>query len=112
MSLANTYNYNFLKMAYNETVNYWQSIQSPSKINVKPSYLQADGTITTPEVALEQDDIFGVIFDEEALGYTVMNQWSATTPFNAKGGYSNVFFHFTDRFWNDFTENGLVLLLD
>lgn len=112
MSLANTYNYNFLKMAYNETVNYWQSIQSPSKINVKPSYLKADGTITTPDVALEQDDIFGVIFDEEALGYTVMNQWSATTPFNAKGGYSNVFFHFTDRFWNDFTENGLVLLLD
>ena len=112
MSLANTYNYNFLKMAYNETVNYWQSIQSPSKINVKPSYLNADGTITTPEAALEQDDIFGVIFDEEALGYTVMNQWSATTPFNAKGGYSNVFFHFTDRFWNDFTENGLVLLLD
>lgn len=112
MSLANTYNYNFLKMAYNETVNYWQSIQSPSKINVKPSYLQADGTITTPEAALEQDNIFGVIFDEEALGYTVMNQWSATTPFNAKGGYSNVFFHFTDRFWNDFTENGLVLLLD
>lgn len=112
MSLANTYNYNFLKMAYNETVNYWQSIKSPSKINVKPSYLQADGTITTPDVALEQDDIFGVIFDEEALGYTVMNQWSATTPFNAKGGYSNVFFHFTDRFWNDFTENGLVLLLD
>lgn len=112
MSLANTYNYNFLKMAYNETVNYWQSIQSPSKINVKPSYLQADGTITTPEAALEQDGIFGVIFDEEALGYTVMNQWSATTPFNAKGGYSNVFFHFTDRFWNDFTENGLVLLLD
>lgn len=112
MSLANTYNYNFLKMAYNETVNYWQSIQSPSKINVKPSYLKDDGTITTPEAALEQDDIFGVIFDEEALGYTVMNQWSATTPFNAKGGYSNVFFHFTDRFWNDFTENGLVLLLD
>lgn len=112
MSLANTYNYNFLKMAYNENVNYWQSIQSPSKIKVKPSYLQADGTITTPEAALEQDDIFGVIFDEEALGYTVMNQWSATTPFNAKGGYSNVFFHFTDRFWNDFTENGLVLLLD
>lgn len=112
MSLANTYNYNFLKMAYNETVNYWQSIQSPSKINVKPSYLQADGTITTPEAALEQDDIFGVIFDEEALGYTVMSQWSAATPFNAKGGYSNVFFHFTDRFWNDFTENGLVLLLD
>lgn len=112
MSLANTYNNNFLKMAYNETVNYWQSIKSPSKINVKPTYLQADGTLTTPETAVEQDNIFGVVFDEEALGYTVVNQWSASTPFNAKGGFSNIFFHFTDRFWNDFTENGIVLLLD
>lgn len=112
MSLANTYNNNFLKMAYNETVNYWQSIKSPSKINVKPTYLQADGTLTTPKIAVEQDNIFGVVFDEEALGYTVVNQWSASTPFNAKGGFSNIFFHFTDRFWNDFTENGIVLLLD
>lgn len=112
MSLANTYNYNFLKMAYNETVNYWQSISTPDSLNIVPSYLNADGTIVTPETALVQDNIFGVIFDEEALGYTVVNQWSAPTPFNAKGGYSNIFFHFTDRFWNDFTENGIVLLLD
>ena len=27
-------------------------------------------------------------------------------------GYSNIFWHFTDRYWNDFTENGIVLLLD
>lgn len=112
MSLANTYNYNFLKMAYNETVNYWQSISTPDTLNIFPSYLNADGAIVTPETALTQDNIFGVIFDEEALGYTVVNQWSAPTPFNAKGGYSNIFFHFTDRFWNDFTENGIVLLLD
>lgn len=112
MSLANTYNYNFLKMAYNETVNYWQSISTPDTLNIVPSYLNADGAIVTPETALTQDNIFGVIFDEEALGYTVVNQWSAPTPFNAKGGYSNIFFHFTDRFWNDFTENGIVLLLD
>ena len=78
---------------------------------MQPVYLQTDGTLKTGE-ALNKANIFGVMFDEEAAGYTVVNQWSAPTPFNVKGGYSNIFWHFTDRYWNDFTENGVVLLLD
>lgn len=111
MVLADVYHDNFLRMADNETVNFWQSIDKPDEINVQPVYLQADGTLKTGE-ALNKANIFGVIFDEEAAGYTVVNQWSAPTPFNVKGGYSNIFWHFTDRYWNDFTENGIVLLLD
>lgn len=112
MAIADIYHDNFMTMAENETVNFWQSIDSPDTLNVKPTYLQAAGTLTTPETALSQANLFGVIFDEEALGYTVVNQWSSPTPFNAKGGYSNIFWHYTDRYWNDFTENGVVLLLD
>ena len=111
MVLADVYHDNFLRMADNETVNFWQSIDKPDEINVQPVYLQADGTLKTGE-ALNKANIFGVMFDEEAAGYTVVNQWSAPTPFNVKGGYSNIFWHFTDRYWNDFTENGVVLLLD
>lgn len=112
MAIADTFHDNFMTMAENETVNFWQSIDAPDTLNVTPTYLQANGTLKTPEEPLSQSKLFGVIFDEEALGYTVVNQWSAPTPFNAKGGYSNIFWHFTDRFWNDFTENGVVLLLD
>ena len=112
MAIADIYHDNFMTMAENETVNFWQSIDTPDTLNVKPTYLQAAGTLTTPETALTQANLFGVIFDEEALGYTVVNQWSSPTPFNAKGGYSNIFWHYTDRYWNDFTENGVVLLLD
>ena len=111
MVLADVYHDNFLRMADNETVNFWQSIDKPDEINVQPVYLQTDGTLKTGE-ALNKANIFGVMFDEEAAGYTVVNQWSAPTPFNVKGGYSNIFWHFTDRYWNDFTENGVVLLLD
>ena len=111
MVLADVYHDNFLRMADNETVNFWQSIDKPDEINVQPVYLQTDGTLKTGE-ALNRGNIFGVMFDEEAAGYTVVNQWSAPTPFNVKGGYSNIFWHFTDRYWNDFTENGIVLLLD
>lgn len=112
MVLADVYHDNFLRMADNETVNFWQSIDKPDEINVQPVYLQADGTLKSDHLPLNQKGIFGVMFDEEAAGYTVVNQWSAPTPFNSKGGYSNIFWHFTDRYWNDFTENGIVLLLD
>lgn len=109
--LADTYNDNFLRYADVEDVNYWQSIESPMSINVTPSYMKPDGTIDTAE-AQSITNIAGVLFDRDALGYTTVNEWSATTPLNAKGGYWNTFHHFTERWWNDFTEKGVVLLLD
>jgi len=112
MAIADTYHDNYIKYADKETINFWQSIDTPASIDVKSTYLLADGTLTSPLAAVQTDGIFGVIFDESALGYTLVNQWSAPTPFNAKGGYSNIFWHETARYWNDFTENGVVLLLD
>ena len=102
----------YLKMIDWEDVNFWQSIDDPMRIKVTPSYNDTDGTLISSAVAVNQDKILGVIFDEEAMGYTVVNQWSSPTPFNAKGGYSNIYWHFTDRYWNDFTENAIVLVLD
>ena len=110
--LADTYHDNYLSMAQHEAVNFWQAIKTPDTINVKPTFMKADGTLQTPTNAVVQANVFGVIFDREAMGYTTVNQWSSPAPFNAKGGYTNVFFHVTDRHWNDFTENGIVLLMD
>jgi hypothetical protein len=112
MVLADTYHDNFIRYADNDTINFWQSIDTPDSIEVKPTYMLPTGELTTPATATKTDAILGVLFDENALGYTLVNQWSAPTPFNAKGGYSNIFFHETARYWNDFTENGVVLLLD
>lgn len=110
--LSDLYNDHYMRFADFERVNFWQSVDTPDTLNVKPIYMKNDGTLATPEASITKNHIFGVIFDEEALGYTTVNQWSATTPFNARGGYSNIYWHFTDRYWNDFTENGIVLLLD
>lgn len=112
MVLANTFHDNYLKFTDNEKLNFWQSIETPDTINVKPSYLLNTGEVIIAPDAVSVDKIFGVVFDEDALGYTLVNQWSAPTPFNAAGGYSNIYFHETARYWNDFTENGVVLLLD
>ena len=112
MVLADTYHDNFLKYADNDTINFWQSVETPDTIDVKPTYMIPTGELLTPTQSQRSENVFGTIFDEMALGYTLVNQWSAPTPFNAKGGYSNIFWHETARYWNDFTENGIILLMD
>lgn len=112
MVLTNTFNEQYLTGVNGEIVNFWQSIKMPDTLNIKPTYMVGTGDLVTPASAVTKSKIFGVIFDEEALGYTLVNQWSAPTPFNARGGYSNIFWHETARYWNDFTENGIVLLMD
>ena len=109
--LADAYHDDFLTYSDVEAVNFWQSIQKPNQIKVKPAYMDADGQIVDGEETTI-DNLIGVIFDRDALGYTTVHNWSATTPFNAKGGYWNTFHHFTERWYNDFTEKGLVLLMD
>lgn len=110
--LSDLFNDKYMKMTDLELVNFWQNIDEPANINIKPIYMDKSGDLKQPLTAIEEPHLFGVIFDEEALGYTTVNNWSAPTPFNARGGYHNIFWHYTDRYWNDFTENGVVLLLD
>lgn len=109
--LADTFNYDFLRYADVEAVNYWQSILTPDAINVTPVYLQPAGTLTTG-AAVNQAKIIGVIFDRDALGVTIMNEETSTTPYNSAGRYWNTYYSFIQRYWNDFTEKGAVILLD
>lgn len=108
--LSDIYNDELLRFAEHEEVSYWQNIDNPDALKLTASYMTAAGAITTGSV--NSTGIFGVLFDEEAVGSNRCNEWSERTPMNAAGGYSNIYWHWTRRYWNDFTENGLVLMLD
>lgn len=110
--LSSVYNDNYLKFTDYEQVNFWQSIDTPDGISVKASYMKPDGTIATDDTGTATGNIFGALFDEEAVGITTCGQWSSASRFNARGGYTNFWYHFNDRYYNDFTENGIVFLLD
>lgn len=110
--LSSVYNDNYLKWADHEQVNFWQSIDVPDGINVSASYMDADGNVVVDPTGTATSNIFGVLFDEEAVGITTCGQWSSASRFNARGGYTNFWYHFNDRYYNDFTENGVVFLLD
>lgn len=110
--LADTYNYKFLELSDVESVNYWQAIDTPDSIDILPTYLKNDGTLDAPLSAVSQSDIMGVIFDDEAIGITVQDEFSGITPMNVRGQYWNQYYSYVIRYFNDFTEKGLVLLLD
>lgn len=108
--LATVFNPEKLKMIEFEKVTYWQNINDPYTVKATPSYFDAStGEVVEAEEAVTVSNIIGVLFDEEALGTTRRSTWTAASPFNAAGGYYNLFYHFTQSTWNDFTENGVVL---
>lgn len=107
---STVFNEKYLKIADTEEVNFWQSIKTPGSINVTPAYTSSSGDVVKGKAV--NKPILATLFDEEAAGYTVVNQWTQNTPMNAAGGYYNTYWHFTDRYWNDFTENHVVFVLD
>lgn len=109
---SSVFNEQYLKMMDYEGVNFWQSIKTPMGINVKASYILSSGSATVDTTGTATSNIFGVLMDEEAAGITTYGARTATTPYNARGEYMNVWWHFNDRYWNDFTENAVVFLLD
>ena len=110
--LADVYHDNYLRMADTDILNFWQSISSPDSISITPTYMLSDGSLDTPQSPVNQSNVFGVIADVEAAGYTIVNQRTTSAAYNGKGEFQNFWLKFTDRYWNDFTENAAVLLLD
>lgn len=110
--LADTYHDNYLKYADVETVNYWQSISTPDSINITPAYTSTSGVLVTPQSAVSQSDVFGIIFDRDMMGMTMLDRRVLSTPLNTKGLYRNLHVHCKQRVVFDNTEKGVVLLLD
>jgi hypothetical protein len=112
-AMVNTTTYHDEPLAYAdvEGVNFWQSIKSPHEINVTPSYTAADGTVKTA-ASQNVQNIFGVMFDQDAIGINQYFYGVRNTPVNARRLYYNTWLHARMQYMNDLTEKGIVLLLD
>ena len=110
--LADTFHDNYLKYADVETVNFWQGIETPDKLIVKPTYTNTSGEVTTAGSAITQTGVFAVLFDEDAMGWSMVHQRVLGTPVNPRGLYRNMWYHMRLRCFSDNTEKGVVFLLD
>lgn len=97
-----------------EPVSYFQSPTAGYRntIEILPSYTDATGAVVEAQSAITLENVFGVLYDRDAMGCTRIHQRTYRSPFNAKGEYSNVFHHFTTRFWADYTENAITFFMD
>ena len=109
--LADAFHDNYLTYADVETVNFWQGIDSPDTIIVKPTYTNTSGVVTTPQNAITQAGVFGVLFDEDAIGWARVHQNVLSTPVNPRGEYRNIFYNMRLRCFSDNTEKGVVFII-
>ena len=110
--LADTFHDNYLKYADVETVNFWQGIETPDKIIVKPTYTNTSGVVTTAGSAITKTGVFALLFDEDAMGWSMVHERVLPTPVNPRGLYRNMWYHMRLRCFSDNTEKGVVFLLD
>ena len=112
MVMSDTFHDDYLKGITFESVDFWQSIDSPDEIDVTPVYTSTGGAVTTAGSAIQQTGVFGILHDRDALGFSMVNSWSAITPLNVVGGYWNEAYHALIKTIQDNTEKAIVLLLD
>ena len=93
-----------------ERVTYWQNIDDPYTVDATPAYLDTtNGNVVDALTDTKVENIIGVLCDEEALGTVTMSTSVDTSPYNAMGKFYNIFYHFTQQTFNDFTENFVLL---
>lgn len=112
---AQTYHDDYLKNVYTESVPYWQynnGNENNMLVNVAPVYTDVNGAIVrVAEESANQLPVIGCIIDKDAVGVNIHNKRVLTTPVNARGEYYNTYWKFDYRFYNDFTENGVIFTL-
>lgn len=116
--LADVFNDEQMKLMDFQPVDFWQSIESPDTVSVIPVYIDSAGELVNDDTSDDQrttsivTGVFGVLMDEEAIGYTITLERTERTPLNARGMYYNQFWHDTKKYWTDLTENAVVFILD
>ena len=117
MAKSVTFNDDLLKFGTVESVAFWQDIRTPDQVDLANtiSLTGADGAVVTSALAAGSTalpNVYGVIFDKDALGYAMTREASYVTPFNAAGEYWNHYMHANFRTVQDTTEKSILLMLD
>lgn len=106
--LSSVFNDQYLKKTFTEDVSFWQNIKQPARVTFNPyrNYptLGSAGDQNIPHV-------FGVIFDRDACGYSVVRSTFKPAPYNAAGDYRNFFLKDYHKNFQDWTEKGVLLYL-
>ena len=110
--LSTTYHDSYLKRNYTEVINFWQTPDMPETIEFTPTYTGDNGAVVTSDSSVELSNVFGVLMDKEALGYSVVKTTVKPAPYNARADYRNFFMKDYHKAFMDLTEKGVVFVIE
>lgn len=97
------FNEDYVKLVGYKMVPFFQSAKTPNQVIVTRASDAEETTVS---------NIVGILFDRDALGIYKKDEWTATTPLNADGGYFNTFWHMKELYFNDLSENFVLFTLN
>lgn len=100
-----------------EKFTYWQNINEPGKINIKPAVLDTDSTSATylqqkPAADYVEAEPILYLFDEDRVLTDEQFKRALTSPVEARKGYYNVFHHWAFNHISCPVDNSCVILWD
>ena len=109
--LSDTFNSGMLQYRDMELIPYWQTPDDRESVRVKPIVTYTTGVANAVSNNIGLENIVGVLFDDDAIGYSPIDSQVLATPVNARSRYVNFWYHYGWRWYNDFTENAVLFLL-
>lgn len=101
---------NMLKYRDAEQVTFWQNIDKRETISAMPVVTTNAGA-ASKHPAVQLSNVFGCLLDWDAIGYTPKLSRVVPTPMNARGLYTNFWYHYGWSWYDDFTENAVLFLM-
>lgn len=100
---SDTFNEQYTALPKAERTVYWQG----SGVDFDFGSTSAIKLQTSGGHVIDTDGIIAVMFDRDALGVANVDRY-VTSQYNAKGDFTNNFYHYTQGMWNDGNENFVV----
>lgn len=114
VALYGAFNEEYINLSKKEIIPHWQAsgttpmdFAKQSQVNVK---VRSPHTEEVKDVAI--NNVIAALFDTESAGAYRQIEEVATTPLNARGLYTNTFFHEQQMWFNALDENFIVFTLN
>lgn len=93
----------FLRLENYIGVEYWQNVNDPMAVSIKPNQLNTANGQSTDGSAVALDNVVGLLFDRDAIAASIKFESANSTGLNPKGLYINEFWHFANNYKLDQT---------
>lgn len=108
--IPQVYHDNLLKYRDAELITFWQNIDNRDQISATP-VVTTDAGVAEKNAAVQLSNVFGCLLDFDTVGYTPRLSRIVPTPMNARGLYTNFWYHYGWSWYDDFTENAVLFLM-